>query len=84
MDALTNLVGFFESYYISSATAWPQFAIFYGWLAAASFVPLLAALLFFIFRREQAGVILGGIGQFVLILGIPWLIGPAQELFSSF
>jgi len=83
MNFVLRLQAFYENYFASNATAYTEWAVLYGWLAASSLVVALTTLFFVFFRREQARAFAGLIGQHVLILGVPWFIEPVMNLMGS-
>ncbi|HFC12078.1 MAG TPA: hypothetical protein ENJ56_04480 [Anaerolineae bacterium] len=83
MQFILGIQAKYAAYFNANAGAYNEFAPLYGWVAAASLAVLLVTLIFVFFRREQARVFAGMLGQHVLVMGIPWVMTPLAELIQS-
>ncbi len=83
LNFVLRIQAFYEAHYLNNATAYTEWAAFYGWLAAASLIAALITLVFVLFRREQARAFAGLIAQHILVIGVPWLMQPLADLASG-
>lgn len=75
METLTDIALFYETHFASLLPEYGFFAPIYGWLATASVVVAILAVVFVIFNRERGLQAATVMGQHVLVYAAPIFIG---------
>lgn len=74
METLNTIALFYETHFISALPEYQTFAALYGWLATASVIVALLAVIFVVFNKERGLQAATVVGQHVLFYAAPFFI----------
>ena len=83
MTPLTRLVAFYTNHFNTQLSEYAEYAVLYGWLAAASALVAGLTLLFALLRREAGRTSALAIGQHFLLWGLPSFLPSIIQFFTQ-
>lgn len=83
MNTILSIVEWYMNHFATNVPDFAQYDFVYGWLAAMSGVVALLTLVFVIFKREAGATSASLIGQHILVLGIPFIIGSVSGIYNG-
>ena len=83
MNSILSIVEWYTEHFATNVPDFAQYDFVYGWLAAMSGVVAILTLVFVIFKREAGATSATMIGQHLLVLGVPFMIGSISGLYGE-